>query len=515
MSVLEPAERFALYVDSFASEYGTLQRMALEEDIVTALEDMGVEDNGDFERLHVAWDDLRNQVKRGSAGEVQAAAPAPSAHPKPRVPHPAEDVDALLSSLDFDISTLRPATPPAKVKKVLLTGVTGFVGRVQLAALLQSRQRPDLHVYCLVRARDPDHALSRIQEACKEAKCWQDSFVARITAIPGDFTQPSLGLSSQEFEELARSVDIVYHTGGDVNLLSNYGRLRATNVLSVKTVIELCTTYRIKPLHFASTLGQFPAFFAMFAGSFSTQTITEDSTPDVQQMENFYLPSRQGYPWSKWAAERVLEGARKRGLPVAIYRLPNTYIAYKTGYTNKTDYATALMIASIQEGIFPVGAATAPLTPVDTICDMLVRTRNLECNHVEPSCGRSVVSRASPGSGAIPCSQVVISKTAVSLLLALGRAYAMVARRHWASANTLHRLSIFFPRRRASTEAGQPSVDVNIATRVTLKWLVREERRLPASSASSLALRCAPRFKRLSWRSQKTGSTTCSTHAWC
>ncbi|KFG37318.1 putative type I fatty acid synthase, partial [Toxoplasma gondii GAB2-2007-GAL-DOM2] len=383
MSVLEPAERFALYIDSFASEYGTLQKMAAEEDIITALEDLGVEDGGDFERLHVAWDDLCNQIntaKRMAAKDIRPSSTAVSVsdHPKPRMPHPMEDVDTLLASLDFDVSTLRPATAPDKVKNVLLTGVTGFVGRVQLASLMQLKQRPDLRVYCLVRARNADHALSRIREATKEAKCWQETFVSRIVPVTGDFTQPLLGLSSEEFQELARKIDIVYHTGGDVNLLSNYGRLRATNVLSVKAIIDLCTTYKVKPLHFASTLGQFPAFFAMFTGHFSGESIREDSTPDVSQMENFYPPSRQGYPWSKWAAERVLEGARKRGLPVAIYRLPNTYVAYKTGYTNKTDYATALMIASIQEGVFPIGAATAPLTPVDTICDMLVEASFLE-----------------------------------------------------------------------------------------------------------------------------------------
>eukprot|EP00922_Rhytidocystis_sp_ex-Travisia-forbesii_P020004 GHVS01029517.1.p1 GENE.GHVS01029517.1~~GHVS01029517.1.p1 ORF type:complete len:2046 (-),score=279.27 GHVS01029517.1:105-6029(-) len=372
MNSLDPEERFALYIDSFSKEYDSLAALAQEEDIMTALESLGVDDNSDFERLHVAWTDLCDAVHAGknAAGgllKLQAVG-----QPTTGATHPLEDIEVLKDSISFDIGTLKPATPIGKVKKVLLTGATGFVGRIQVATLLRLSHMPNLVVCCIVRAKSSEHAIQRIKAACEEAKCWEDHFTKRIVAMPGDFEKPMLGLSEASYTELCRDVDIVYHTGGDVNLLSNYARLRTTNTLSIKHVVDLCTTHKVKPVHFASTLGQFPAFFALFAGEFAGQILTEESQPDLQEMERFYPPIRQGYPWSKWAAEQVLRKAKDLGLPVSIYRLPNTYVAHNTGYTNKSDYAAALMIASIQEGIFPIGAATAPLTPVDTICEMLI-----------------------------------------------------------------------------------------------------------------------------------------------
>lgn len=40
-------------------------------------------------------------------------------------------------------------------------------------------------------------------------------------------------------------------------------RLRNTNVLSTIRLVEFCATAQLKPLHFASTLGIFPAYFAL------------------------------------------------------------------------------------------------------------------------------------------------------------------------------------------------------------------------------------------------------------
>ncbi|CDI76871.1 Soraphen polyketide synthase A, related, related [Eimeria acervulina] len=373
MSVLVPAERYALYVDSLTASYGSLSEMASVEDIVSALERLEVSVSEDFDRLNVAWEELRDAyASRSEATTAVKRKPRLAV----RVPHPTEDVESLINQLTFDVQTLEPPTSPENYRTAMLTGATGFVGRIQLSVLLEATR--ELEVVCIVRAKDADHALDRIRQACKEAKCWKEEYCSRIHPIPGDFTLPNLGLEEEQMEELSRKVDVVYHTGGDVNLLSNYARLRSSNVLCILGIVNFCTRHRLKPLHFASTLGQFPAFFCEFTGAYRDYRITEDSRPTVEEMEAFYPPLRMGYPWSKWAAELVLCSARDKGLPVFLYRLPNTYVAYSTGYTNRTDYATALMVSTIQEGIFPVGCAAAPLTPVDIICEMLVGVSLLE-----------------------------------------------------------------------------------------------------------------------------------------
>uniref|UniRef100_A0A7S1KGP7 Thioester reductase (TE) domain-containing protein n=1 Tax=Vitrella brassicaformis TaxID=1169539 RepID=A0A7S1KGP7_9ALVE len=104
----------------------------------------------------------------------------------------------------------------------------------------------------------------------------------------------------------------------------------------------------------------------------------EGVSPDEKEMKKFFPPTAIGYPWSKWATEQTLRKARDMGLPLCIYRLPNTNLSLRTGFTNRTDYLTALMVSSMQEGMFPIGATAAPFTPADTISEMLVEASFLE-----------------------------------------------------------------------------------------------------------------------------------------
>lgn len=378
------SERYTLYIEAFELHFPTTRELRACEDIEGALVDKlkVPADSDDYHRLALAWNELLD-----SAGAAQGTAGASTGvvgvkRTGADVPHPLEDLEMLKNELKFDVTKILPPVPERDAKRVLLTGVTGFVGRNQILSLLKAERHRDLVVYALVRARDPSHAMARIEEACDEACVWseivENGWKERIVAVPGDFTQPMLGLSAKDFQWMTENIDIVFHTGGDVNLLCNYSKVRDTNTLSIRGVVQLCTTHRLKPLNFTSTLGQYPEFFAFFTNEFLTRELHEDTGPRMEEMERFFPPKRQGYPWSKWAAEQVIRKAREMGLPAMIYRLPNTYCAHKTGYTNRTDYATALTISTVQEGMFPISAAFSALTPVDVIADMVVEAGLLD-----------------------------------------------------------------------------------------------------------------------------------------
>ncbi|OII76608.1 type I fatty acid synthase [Cryptosporidium andersoni] len=366
LSSLKQSERYLLYLESFNKRYSNFTELIAETDIFTALEDIGVENHEDFDLLYVSWNEIITI-------EENTKKPINEESTEVKIVdfyNPSDDVANVVSNLNINLENIEPATAPENIQLALLTGVTGFVGRILLVKLLE--YMPHLNVICLVRSSSPKAGLERIITACSEAEIWNPKFISKIIVECGDFEQNFLGLSEERYNELCKQVDIVYHIGGDVNLLSNYKRLRKTNSLSISGIIEFCSKVKIKHLHFSSTLGQFPAFFAMFTREFSDSIVSEFDGPNTKEMNRLFPPSRQGYPWSKWAAEQILEFARSKGLPVTIYRLPNTYVASDTGFTNKTDYATSLLIASICEGIFPIGSTTAPLTPVNTICDMIV-----------------------------------------------------------------------------------------------------------------------------------------------
>jgi hypothetical protein len=69
-------------------------------------------------------------------------------------------------------------------------------------------------------------------------------------------------------------------------------------------------------LHYASTMGIFPAYFCQFTNEFANQTIGKDAFPDVAEMLKKIPLGVLGYPWSKMAAEQVLFLTLALGLPV-------------------------------------------------------------------------------------------------------------------------------------------------------------------------------------------------------
>ncbi|KAJ1604717.1 type I fatty acid synthase [Cryptosporidium canis] len=364
---LKQSERYILYVEAFEKKYQSINHLIAETDIIGALEDLGVENNEDYDLLYVSWSELISSEEEGNKKQSENVIRQTE---NESTFDPIKDVEEIRSSMKLNLDGVLETTDPSKFKTALLTGVTGFVGRILLVKLIEEFK--DMQIVCLVRAGNPDKGLERIINVCEEAEVWNQSYASRIIVECGDFEKEYLGLSEERYYELCREVDVVYHIGGDVNLLSNYKRLRKTNTLSLVGIIDFCTTTKLKHLHFSSTLGQFPAFFAMFTREFEYAVVKETEAPSTREMSRLFPPTRQGYPWSKWAAEQILETAHQQGLPLSIYRLPNTYIASDTGYTNKTDYATALLIASIIEGIFPIGSSTAPLTPVNTICEIII-----------------------------------------------------------------------------------------------------------------------------------------------
>jgi len=183
------------------------------------------------------------------------------------------DVNALRRFIHDVISEESPsaAVPPRDVREVLLTGVTGFIGRFFLYELL--RQDSRVVVHCLVRAEDSERGFDRIRHAMYEAELWDDDFAPRIRAIPGDIGQSRFGVDDTEFDRLCRRIDAVYHLAADITLSSSYKAIREVNTLSLRNVLELCLRTRYKYLYYVSSMGVFPQYFFSFAHEFKQSRI--------------------------------------------------------------------------------------------------------------------------------------------------------------------------------------------------------------------------------------------------
>ncbi|AWW35703.1 type I polyketide synthase [Streptomyces cadmiisoli] len=242
--------------------------------------------------------------------------------------------------------------------EIFLTGATGFLGAFLLRDLSRAT-RGRLH--CLVRARDEADGLRRLRENLEYYRLWDDVDPARLNIVVGDLAEPRLGLGEEEFDNLARTVDVVYHGGAKVHWLHPFSSLKAANVRGTAEVLRLAARHRTVPVHYLSTTG-------VFAGERAggNPLKVDDPTGPAEA-----LPS--GYLRSKWVAEQIIGIARDRGLPVSVYRVDVVSGDQVNGACQTRDFVWLSLRGLIQAGAVPTGLiAEVPLTPVDYVSSAVV-----------------------------------------------------------------------------------------------------------------------------------------------
>ncbi|HET8840109.1 MAG TPA: thioester reductase domain-containing protein, partial [Ktedonobacteraceae bacterium] len=245
-----------------------------------------------------------------------------------------EAATALDSSITPDglpeASYLQPTT-------VFLTGATGYVGAFLLDVLLE---QTNATIYCLVRAKDPESGLQRIQHNLQHLRTWNADYCQRIRPVCGDLGLPWLGLSPATFSLLAQNVDAIYHCGGQVNLSYPYEALKNINVLGTQEILRLaCHTTR-KAVHYISNAD-------VHRKARMSRPFLEADLPRQPRA----IPD--GYIRTKWVSEQMIIAARDRGLPVTIHR-PGFLLGHsQTGACSTTNYLLLALRGFLQLGVFP------------------------------------------------------------------------------------------------------------------------------------------------------------------
>jgi amino acid adenylation domain-containing protein/thioester reductase-like protein len=272
------------------------------------------------------------------------------------------NVDELLADADLDPSIF-PATGVDRIsvpENILLTGATGFLGAFLLDELLRSTAAT---IYCSIRCSSIKVGRQKLQRNLDRYAL--DGAVAhssRIIPVPSDLSQPLLGLSEDEFRQLASQIDLIYHGGANVNLVYPYAALRDTNVKGTQEILRLASQVKVKPVHFISTLDVFQsAYHAQLA-----QISEDDEFPNSE-------PPCSGYAQSKWVAEKLVKTANARGIPTCIHR-PGMIIGHtQTGCSNTEDTIGRLIKGIVQLGSAPALALPMHLTPVDYVSQAIVK----------------------------------------------------------------------------------------------------------------------------------------------
>src|SRR6204780_537023 len=133
-------------------------------------------------------------------------------------------------------------------KHILLIGATGFIGKVWLANLLTDL--PEIgRIYLLVRHNRANTSLQRLQRVIEESPVFEklaerhgDHFAQflqdRIEVVDGDVSKPNLGLSPQDQQKLARSLDVIVNSSGLTDFNPDLRDALAVNVRSTAYVLD-------------------------------------------------------------------------------------------------------------------------------------------------------------------------------------------------------------------------------------------------------------------------------------
>ena len=238
---------------------------------------------------------------------------------------------------------------------ILLTGATGFLGSHILYELLKD---PDNIVYCIVRSKNGISPQERLQGVLFYyfENHYGDLFGKRLFAVDGDLLRTEIaGLPK------TAKIDTVINCAGDVSHFDVDGRIRETNVTSVRNLIDFCNKQDATLIHISTlSVGGFISQEAADAGV----CLNERRLWLHQDLSNVYLES-------KFTAEKmILLAIRQQGLRAKIMRVGNLQGRISDGefQMNKSSNGfTKLLQSIVQTGKCPEFFAESQVnfSPVD------------------------------------------------------------------------------------------------------------------------------------------------------
>ena len=207
-------------------------------------------------------------------------------------------------------------------------------------------------MWALVRARNGEEAQARLAAALAPRLPDQSAWEDRIVAVPGDLTQPGLGLDARMRDELAERVDWVIHGAASVSFTLPLEQARAINVSGTQRVLDFAEDCAarggLRRLSHVST--------AYVAGTHRGRFGEDDL--DVGQTFN------NSYEQSKWEAERRVR-AHASHLPIQVLRPSIVVGETDSGWTSSFNVIYTPLRA-FARGVLPAIPARRS-APVDVV----------------------------------------------------------------------------------------------------------------------------------------------------
>jgi NAD(P)-dependent dehydrogenase (short-subunit alcohol dehydrogenase family) len=146
-----------------------------------------------------------------------------------------------------------------------VTGATGFIGRNLVELLLQREGT----VYVLVR----EGSKGRLEELRRRWGVDED----RVVGIVGDVSQPLLGISDSDLEQLRGQVDHLFHLAAVYDMTADAESQRLSNVQGTRHMVDLAEAVEAGTVHMVSSI----AAAGLYHGTWREDMFEEAENLDV------------------------------------------------------------------------------------------------------------------------------------------------------------------------------------------------------------------------------------------
>ncbi|XP_059061285.1 fatty acyl-CoA reductase 1-like [Achroia grisella] len=274
-------------------------------------------------------------------------------------------------------------------RSVLITGATGFMGKVLVERLLTTC--PDIgRLYLLMRTKrdaDPNQRLQQLKDSAvfNNLRQRDPEQLNKLRTLPGDILQPKLGISKESIAEL-KEVSIVFHSAATVKFNEELRRAIEYNVLSVMRLLKICDELPNMQafVHVSTAYSNADRkeieekVYPITTPLDELLALLDDENIEPEEL-NKYLGSKPNtYTFTKGVAEYVVQQHPKKRYSAAIFR-PSVVISSNRnpfpGWIENMNGPSGV-IAGYNAGLLRVfttnSAKEADLLPVDIAIDNLI-----------------------------------------------------------------------------------------------------------------------------------------------